>query len=465
MYLHVLAVCLRVSLLAGALASTQQRVAFDSSFVSSVTSNIGCVMAEVWPPLMAISSAFESDFLVQRSKPGSQPSAIGVGGGVAAYAGADDNATAQFMYSNFRSLSDHFVMGFVGFEDGKFIGYIRNRKDITWPDLVYLQNENSTCDFKPHNITQLCRRSYVNTTNKINGRANGPGRSLKVYDTRLRPWYSGAKADVLYEGTYWSNIYSFASYGTLGMTAGVQLKDSSGVFLGVAGLDYKLSELESALQLDSYYNDDGVINGDTMTTFIVDSAGSLVGSSVSNVSFIDGAQVVATSCRNKIIRTAAELYSQHFGWSDNVVKTVTIGGSLYFSQSVHHTDDHGLSWFVVVVQRVLCPEGYRVENETASCVECVFPYTATGGADSAHKCRLCAENYYMAPDGTCKRCKKKDGTDCSGTIGFTVENFNVLPGFYRLGLDAEEVYECPIKDHCIGNSSCSSSSKGPLCTT
>ena len=249
------------------------------------------------------------------------------------------------------------------------------------------------------------------------------------------------------------------------MTAGVQLKDSSGVFLGVAGLDYKLSELESALQLDSYYNDDGVINGDTMTTFIVDSAGSLVGSSVSNVSFIDGAQVVATSCRNKIIRTTAELYSQHFGWSDKVVKTVTIGGSLYFSQSVHHTDDHGLSWFIVVVQRVLCPGDIASRTRQPPALSASSRTPRRAELTLLHKCRLCAENYYMAPDGTCKRCKKKDGTDCSGTIGFTVENFNVLPGFYRLGLDAEEVYECPIKDHCIGNSSCSSSSKGPLCTT
>ena len=447
--------------MSGILASAQPRVAFDSSFVSSLTSNIACVMAEVWPPLMAIASAFESAFLVSR---GSNPKSIGVGLNVAALAGTDDNATAHFLYSNFRSLSKHFVMGFVGFEDAKFIGYHRGRKDITRPNLVYMQNENSTCDFKPYNITRLCRRSYVNTTNKVNGRSNGPARSIRTYDTRLRPWYVGAKADTDYAGTYWSSIYSFAS-GGLGMTAGVQLKDSQGNFLGVAGLDYKLSELESALQLKSYYNDDTWSSSKTMTTFVVDNAGLLVGSSIRNVSFVDGAQVEATSCRNKIIRHVSELYALKFGWSNNAVKTVVIGGSLYFVQSTRHTDDHGLRWFVVVVQRVLCPEGYRVDNITASCVECVFPYTAIGGADSEQQCPLCVENHYQDFDGTCKRCKKKRGVDCSGAIGFTVETLHILPGFYRLTLETDEVHECPIKSQCAGNSSCSPSSRGPLCST
>ena len=422
-----LVTCLVHANLPGTLASTQQRVAFDSSLVSSLIGNIGCVMAEVWPPLMAIASAFESDFLVQEAGAGKEAKDVGVGGGVAAKTGSDDNATAHFLYSNFRSLSKHFVMGFVGFENAKFIGYHRGRKDITRPNFVYMRDENSTCDFEPYNLKQLCRRSYANTTNKVNGRPNGPASSFKSYATRLRPWYVGTKADTVYSGTYWSSIYSFATAGTLGMTAGVQLKDSQGNFLGVAGLDYKLSELESALQIDSYYDDDGIRGGDTTTTFLVDSAGFLVGSSISNVSFVDGAQVYATLARNKIIRSASELYTQQFGWSDDAVKTITIGGSLYFSQCILHTDDHGLSWFVVVVQRVLCPEGYRVENETASCVECFYPYTAAGGAESTDQCSLCAENFYMAFDGTCKRCKKKNGMDCGGDIGFTVESLRVHP--------------------------------------
>ncbi len=49
--------------------------------------------------------------------------------------------------------------------------------------------------------------------------------------------------------------------------------------------------------------------------------------------------------------------------------------------------------------------------------------------------------------------------------GVTLGNMEIKSGWYRFSDRADELYRCPYPGHCIGNSTCSASSEGALCSS
>ena len=245
-------------------------------------------MEKAWPPVESMASAFKSDYPFS---PGADsPWQV------------DENVTARLLYFLFRATPDNFVAMYAGFKNGKFIAYGRwgaHPKAIK-PSLSYLKDENATCNYKPYNISSKCRFTYINSTDHTTGTPNGMPSSARVYDPRVRGWYKGAKADTTGTGTYWTGIYDFAS-GGVGITASQQLVSSSGSFLGVVGLNIYLTELEDALSLSDYEDDDGEA---TFTSFIVDANYNLVAASVSGYAYRNHSQVPAVNCSYKTVSSS-----------------------------------------------------------------------------------------------------------------------------------------------------------------
>ena len=165
------------------------------------------------------------------------------------------------------------------------------------------------------------------------------------------------------------------------------------------------------------------------------------------------------------IATAARFFeSSDKGYAGDTVHTFEdFKGRLHWTRSTAYEDSHGLKWHVVVIQRVDCPPNYAADNVTASCVECESPFTARGGYYSASCKSLCIAGYYMNSKGTCSKCKRK-GMVCN-KIGTTLENMRLESGWYRFSSETAAIYRCPYDAHCIGNSTCSASSEGALCTS
>jgi len=258
---------------------------FDGAYADAVFAEVGNYMNKAWPPVESLASAFKSDFPL--SSGADSPWQV------------DDDVTAKLLYCVFRVTSDNFVSMYTGFKNGKFIMYGRlgPHPKATKPSMVYMKDEYSTCNYKPYNISSKCRFTYINSTDHTTGTINGKPSSARVYDTRVRGWYKGAKADTAGTGTYWTGLYKFAEAG-IGITASQQLVSSSGSFLGAVGLDIMLEELEGILDLSDYEDDDGEA---TFTSFIVDANHNLVATSVSGYAFRNGSQVPAINCSYKTV--------------------------------------------------------------------------------------------------------------------------------------------------------------------
>ncbi len=66
----------------------------------------------------------------------------------------------------------------------------------------------------------------------------------KIFDPRIRPWYTGS---VKKKGLFWTNVYIFASSQKPGITVSVPLQNQNGV-IGVCGIDIDLSTLSKFLE-------------------------------------------------------------------------------------------------------------------------------------------------------------------------------------------------------------------------
>ena len=261
---------------------------FDSAYATLTTAEVSCYMSKAWQPVASLASAFKI------SSGADSPWQI------------DENTTAKLLYSIFRVTPGIFQAMFTGFENGKLIVYGRwgpHPKAIK-PSMVYMKDENSTCNYKPYNISKRCRFTYFNSTDHTTGSINGTPSSARVYDPCVRGWYKGAKADTTGTGTYWTGIYDFAS-GGVGITASQQLVLSSGSFLGVVGLGIHLEELEDTLSLSDHHEDD---DGEaTFTSFIVDANYNLVAASVSGYVYRNHSQVPAVNCSYKTVSSSENL--------------------------------------------------------------------------------------------------------------------------------------------------------------
>lgn len=117
-------------------------------------------------------------------------------------------------------------MIYAGFENGMSIGYSNPS-----PGELYLEaNGNNSCP--DWNITVRCRAIYGgNATNPVTGQIAGPMTTAQVYDPRLRPWYIIS----MEKGNVWSDVYAFAEYHVLGITAATQITTANGEVIGVFG--------------------------------------------------------------------------------------------------------------------------------------------------------------------------------------------------------------------------------------
>ena len=256
---------------------------FDGAYADAVSAEVRNYMSKAWPPVASLASTFKSD--------------VPVSSGADSPWQVDDDTTAKLLYSIFRVTPDIFLAMITGFENGKFISYRRFGPKALEPSLSYMKDENSTCNDKPYNISKRCRFYYINSTDHTTGAINGKPSSARVYDPRVRGWYKGAKADTTGTGTHWTGMFDYAS-GGVGMTASQELVSSSGSFLGVVGLNIYLTELEDALSLSDYEDDDGEA---TFTSFIVDANHNLVATSVSGYAFRNGSQVPAINCSYRTV--------------------------------------------------------------------------------------------------------------------------------------------------------------------
>ena len=266
---------------------------YDTSYADAMYAKVECFLSKAWTPLGSVASAFKSDLTV--APRADSPWQV------------DDNATLHLTFFTFRSTQAQFIAMFAGFENGKFIGYRREGSAVREPTLLYIKDENSTCRQKPYNLTTgHCRFTYHNTTSQLNGAVIGRPSEAINYNSRVRGWYVGAKADKKYGGTIWTDVYGFAS-GDVGITAGQQLKSSSGKFLGVVGIDIALTELNSILagEFVSTTTDENDVEEPIFTAFIVDQSENLVATSEPGYAYRNGSQVPAVNCSYKTVSVLA----------------------------------------------------------------------------------------------------------------------------------------------------------------
>lgn len=62
---------------------------------------------------------------------------------------------------------------------------------------------------------------------------------------------------------------------------------------------------------------------------------------------------------------------------------------------------------------------------------------------------FCPQGYFISVDDECVACPK--GTVCSRNGGSTQERLQLLPGYWRVSLNSDEIFECPYPKGCIGD--------------
>jgi hypothetical protein len=142
---------------------------------------------------------------------------------------------------------------------------------------AYSRDENYTCF---QNDTQIsgCYVQWDNATDPVTGAREGSPTGATSFDCRYRQWYKVSKASTNVvkgaSGPIWSDPFLLIQTGTLGLAAARQLVTKDGAFVGVAGVDFELSTIETLLQ------DTTDSSGGTLTVFVVDSVGKMISSSV-----------------------------------------------------------------------------------------------------------------------------------------------------------------------------------------
>ena len=416
---------------------------FDFSHADTIYSEIKCYTAQAWVPIHMISSAFESYYLLPAGA--TSPSQM------------NDNATAALLFSTLRSLEKEFVAFYTGFTNGKMISYGRNYNDQVYktPFFSYVKDENTTCNYEPYSISSnfSCRFFYVDATNPITGKIAGKPSKAIAYDPRVRPWYIGAKNSK--NGTFWTDIYAFAST-SVGITASKRIISASGIFLGCIGSNLQLKMFENILS----DNTNQELNlGPEIFTFIVDRNFGLVAASTKDVSWINGEQVQAVNCSVKDVALTARHFEQlPMKYEESRVQMFAGNGLQYWGLSKPIRDKHGLDWHMIMGQYINCPRTYYA-NASGFCVKCESPAFSFG--EGATTCNECEKKYIRNSDGECRECSK--GMMCT-MDGVTVGNVVIEEGWYRFNKRTTQVHKCPIEELCKRNGTCTKGSRGPLCT-
>jgi hypothetical protein len=105
-----------------------------------------------------------------------------------------------------------------------------------FPGVYHIESSgNMSCP--AYGIEKRCRKSYAgNSTNKVTGKIDGPSTRGRVYDPRVRVWYTDSVAA---GGSVWTAPYVFTNYGVLGVTAAQPIITHDKKFIGVIGTGKK----------------------------------------------------------------------------------------------------------------------------------------------------------------------------------------------------------------------------------
>lgn len=166
------------------------------------------------------------------------------------------------------------------------------------------------------------------------------------YDPRQRPWY---RAAVKAGAPIWSDIYTFYSRQTLGISADMPIYDAGGSLRGVMAVDVTLARLNDFLQ--------SLEVSPSGETFIIDRAGYVVASSSAELPFIergdDLERLQAESSTVEAIASAATFLGNRFGPLERITASTQLDFEIenekYYLQTTPFADARGIDWLIVVV--------------------------------------------------------------------------------------------------------------------
>ena len=166
------------------------------------------------------------------------------------------------------------------------------------------------------------------------------------FDSRLRPWYIvPQKANQ----PAWTEIYPWVNPPTLAITLGEPYYDRAGKFQGILATDLTLAQISDFLN--------SLKIGETGQTFILESSGLLVATSVTELPFTLEAKtpkrLLAEDSKNLLTRATVSYLNYYFGNLANIETQTTLSfrvkGKRYFLQVNPLQDEHGLNWLGVIV--------------------------------------------------------------------------------------------------------------------
>jgi hypothetical protein len=182
---------------------------FNEAFAASVYSELTQMMAFPWVPVANIASLFDTRWQLAYTGDNADTSSVYFKDrNLMSY--VNDTEALRYAWTLFKplfegGLGSSLDMLYMGFEDGKFLGYLSNKN--TPGTLVYESNVNMSCA-STFGYDEMCRLSYAGrSTNNVTGIRDGPPSSGKRYDPRIRPWYT--KAMSASSGLAWSDPYVF----------------------------------------------------------------------------------------------------------------------------------------------------------------------------------------------------------------------------------------------------------------
>ena len=110
-------------------------------------------------------------------------------------------------------------------------------------------------------------------------------------------------------------------------------------------------------------------------------------------------------------------------------------------------------------QCTACGQGkYQINANSFLCLSCLTKMTTLGEGNT--EC-VCEKESYMNGNGTCIACP--DDIICD-KVGSTLEKMNLKNGTWRPSAESNAIYECPVKESCMGgNSTCKEGHTGVLC--
>ena len=165
-------------------------------------------------------------------------------------------------------------------------------------------------------------------------------RGAGKFDPRPRPWYKGAFAS---SGTVISDVYPFASTGTVGMTISRRVESDDGVAIGAVGANISLNRVSAFLDQRKI--------GEKGRVFIIDGEGRLIAHPIPSmgIKIKDGAAelVKATESADPIVADAVRHYEQ--GAGEFFSAPLGEEGNVYRVSFAPFPDRFGKKWSIGVI--------------------------------------------------------------------------------------------------------------------